>query len=548
MELSDWIRWSWTLGLVGLLALGGAASTWFLTGTLDGTPTTLAVIGAVCLVAYGLLDRERLGESLTTRSAAYAARSSLAVALAAGVAVAAYGVSRSNDQTWDLTEARSHTLSDHARRVASALDTDIQVTAFFRSNAVGRKGFRDLIRLFEEVTDRLEITYVDPLRDPTKARAAEITGDHGTVLFEAGDRVQRMDWEITEEEVVRALVLLQSEEDHQVCWSVGHGEPDPDDEFSEFGLGVIRLQLEQLNYQVLRQPIAQQGVARSCDVVVLVSPTVELAAYEREAVAAYVAEGGRLLVLLDPGLTPELAADLERYGILVGDDEVRDANQKNQLLGVGDLSVAVLSAEDFASHPITQSLAAALVMPAVRSVAADLEAEGLSVRELLRTSPDAWAEQTPEVVPSLPDPATERMGEIPVMAVSVVEDPAVLGVAPHDASPADATMMGDSLEGREGRAVPADLTPAPGGRVVVLGDSDFASNRGLSWGNNRDLFLNAVAWLVEEEDQLGERPEQGDTLEITAFGQAMLCLISLVFVPGAAIVLAILTFLRRRTL
>ena len=45
--------------------------------------------------------------------------------------------------------------------------------------------------------------------------------------------------------------------------------------------------------------------------------------------------------------------------------------------------------------------------------------------------------------------------------------------------------------------------------MVVVGDSDFASNRFLVWGNNRDLFLNAVAWLVDEEDQIGERPSGG---------------------------------------
>ena len=96
--------------------------------------------------------------------------------------------------------------------------------------------------------------------------------------------------------------------------------------------------------------------------------------------------------------------------------------------------------------------------------------------------------------------------------------------------------------------MPSDLAPTQGGRLVVFGDSDFASNVFVRLGNNRDLFLNTVAWLAEEENQLGERPEADDTLEITTFGEAMLCIVSVVLVPGGALLLAIASWLRRRRL
>ena len=65
-------------------------------------------------------------------------------------------------------------------------------------------------------------------------------------------------------------------------------------------------------------------------------------------------------------------------------------------------------------------------------------------------------------------------------------------------------------------------------------------------GNNADLFLNTVAWLVDEDDQIGERPPAAETLTITDFGQSMLCLTSVVLVPGAAALAALLALLRRR--
>jgi hypothetical protein len=51
--------------------------------------------------------------------------------------------------------------------------------------------------------------------------------------------------------------------------------------------------------------------------------------------------------------------------------------------------------------------------------------------------------------------------------------------------------------------------PRPGGeaRLVVFGDSDFASNRYLRALYNLDLVLNAVHWAVERESQITLRPK-----------------------------------------
>ncbi len=37
-------------------------------------------------------------------------------------------------------------------------------------------------------------------------------------------------------------------------------------------------------------------------------------------------------------------------------------------------------------------------------------------------------------------------------------------------------------------------------RLIIIGDSDFASNEHFYNGNNSDLFLNSVNWLAEETE------------------------------------------------
>jgi len=487
------------------------------------------------LIAYAVLDRDRVGDTARSRSFVYGGTSTLLVALATVAVVSGYALAKRHDRTWDLTREQRFTLSDHSQGVLQALGEDIEVLAFFRSGSVEARDFRRLMERVAEQTERIEVTWVDPLRQPRLAEEHDITSDFGTVILRSADaRTQRMDADLSEELLVRKLVLLLSREEHQICWSLGHGEPDPDDEFGERGLGAVVIELEQLNYQVLRQTLPTSGIARTCDALVIARPEIEWMPWEREALAAYLGEGGRVLLLLEPLTMPDFAGELERYGLRLRDDVVLDVNPQNQMMGVDDPSFVVLHGRNLLSHPITSSLAAAVVLPISRSVEPIRDTPGVVAQAVLETSSEAWGEIGVEL-DTIPQPdADELVGEVPVMAVTVIEEPAVLEVLAHDED--------------AGRAVPQDYAPQAGGRLVVIGDADFASNGYLMLGNNRDLFLNTIAWLVDEEAQIGERPDEGELLELTDIDAGILCLLSVLFVPGGAAVLALITILRRRRL
>ena len=44
--------------------------------------------------------------------------------------------------------------------------------------------------------------------------------------------------------------------------------------------------------------------------------------------------------------------------------------------------------------------------------------------------------------------------------------------------------------------------------MVVIGDSDFAANSVLGVQGNRDLFLNTVNWLAQQENLIAIRPRE----------------------------------------
>jgi ABC-type uncharacterized transport system involved in gliding motility auxiliary subunit len=47
-----------------------------------------------------------------------------------------------------------------------------------------------------------------------------------------------------------------------------------------------------------------------------------------------------------------------------------------------------------------------------------------------------------------------------------------------------------------------------GGRLVVIGDADFATNGYIDLLGNRDLLLNSLSWLTDEEALIARRPRE----------------------------------------
>jgi ABC-type uncharacterized transport system involved in gliding motility auxiliary subunit len=85
-------------------------------------------------------------------------------------------------------------------------------------------------------------------------------------------------------------------------------------------------------------------------------------------------------------------------------------------------------------------------------------------------------------------------------------------------------------------------------RLVVYGNSVFASNNFLSFSGNRDLFLNSISWLAEEEDQISIRPREAKSTPIflTAMQGRLAFWLPVVVVPALLLVSGTSVVLRRR--
>lgn len=85
-------------------------------------------------------------------------------------------------------------------------------------------------------------------------------------------------------------------------------------------------------------------------------------------------------------------------------------------------------------------------------------------------------------------------------------------------------------------------------RVVVFGDSDFASNSYLELGGNKDLILNTIGWLAEEEDLIAIRPKDSlsQPIMLTARQGRIVFWLPVVFLPAAAGVFGVAVAVRKK--
>jgi len=274
-------------------------------------------------------------------------------------------------------------------------------------------------------------------------------------------------------------------------------------------------------------------------VVVIAGPTIDYLPPEVEALRRYLNRGGKVLLMLDPPEgpnqpTPNLIALAKEWGIDVGDNVVVDVSGVGQLLGAGP-SMPV--AASYPSHPITDRFSVITAYPLARAVTpVQGGVGGRDTRPFIETSEQSWAETDLKALAngtpvSLDEKAGDKRGPITIGAAVSTDAP--------EPPPAEA--------GQKAGAEGADK-PKPQTRVAVIGDSDFAANGYLGVSGNRDMFLNTVNWLAQQENLIAIRPREAEDrrVTLTAERQRFTFYVSVLGIPLLVIAAGIFTWWQRR--
>jgi ABC-type uncharacterized transport system involved in gliding motility auxiliary subunit len=107
---------------------------------------------------------------------------------------------------------------------------------------------------------------------------------------------------------------------------------------------------------------------------------------------------------------------------------------------------------------------------------------------------------------------------------------------------------GQDLQGPVSLAVAAENF-GEGSRVVILGDSDFASDANFYVWANGDLIINSIDWAAGQEDLISLTPKETTQRMMLPPNPVTLNLIllgSVFILPGLALLTGILVWIKRR--
>jgi len=497
------LPWIWGNFAIGLLLLG------------------------IALVSNLETLRERLQTGGARRAGKYGSSAILSAALTVALLALLAFLSTRYHVRWDWTESRTHSLTEQSRKVLEGLKEDVAVTAFYQP--VAAPAAREVLGRYEYASPRFKVTFVDPQARPGLVKELGVDESKlgsGLVVVKLGAEKVEVD-ELSEETVTNALVKLTrgAEDKKKVYFLTGHNEHPIEGEGAgeEQGFQFAREALQNESYVVESLLLASKGdVPEDADVVLVAGPTRPFHPSELDALQRYLARGGALGVLVDPRAATDLYGKLAEWGVEVGDDVVVDRVQ-----GLFGRPVSPFAAE-YPQHPITEGLREPTLFHVARSVQPKDEA-GPALAVLVRTSAESWAERNLEVFfrdGRAELGAEDLRGPVPLAVAGQLE----LG------APAEPPAEG---------APPAP----PKARLVVVGDSDFATNGLIRQFRNRDFFVNSVNWLLGDVEAISVRPDaaRASRLQLTPEVFANLRQLSLFVLPEAIAVIGVLVWWKRRS-
>jgi ABC-type uncharacterized transport system involved in gliding motility auxiliary subunit len=507
-----------------------------------------AVAGLVCVGLYTLSQWREIGRSFQKRETKLGAMMSVSVVAVLAILIGInYAVSR-RDKRWDLTAASSFTLSEQSSKVLSTLKTPVKVLVFEAPGGFQR--FRDALGMYTNASANVQVEYVDMDRDPVRAREYDIVAP-GTVVMEYGGRREKV-MSDREQELTNTLIKVTTGRQPKAYFVQGHGERDSNGNDRTGYASVVDL-LKRDNYTVDKLVLAQkaEGVPSDASVLIVAGPTTDYLQPEIEAIRTYLRKGGKALFLIDPPVgenahaMPALEGLLKEWGITLGHDVVIDISGMGKLLGANETVPVVAS---YQSHPVTENFQLLTAFPLAQSVKgeAGVELGTANTQNVLQTSERSWSESDVKSLisggkVSLDEKSGDHRGPITIALSLSMDAPDAAASAPNGAT---AEKPGDAAKAATG----ADAPKKPQMRIMVVGDSDFASNAAAGIQGNADLFVNMNNWLTQQEDLISIHPrDAGDRrITMTADQQRNLLWLSLLIIPGVILGSGVYSWSKRR--
>lgn len=480
------------------------------------------------------LDKESVRGKFTSRAfraGGYSALAAFIVVAIAAAAVLLVGKLPSTITKLDVTANGMFSLSDKTKQLVGGLAGKVDIYLIVQSGNEDET-LVQLLDRYKSLSPNVTVTRIDPVVSPNflSQYGVDATMQDNSLLVVSGKRSQHVPYSdifetdyssyyatgnvatsfAGESAVTSAIDYVTRDSLPKAYMLTGHGEPSF---ITSMQSEVKRenIDLAELSF------LTEDAVPEDCACLVINSPKADLSAGDKDKIAAYLAGGGRLLLITDYTQTamPNLAALMEHYGVTKVDGIVVEGDANHSIRSYYHYLLP-----DINSHAITTPLRIGnyyVLMPMAQGlVVSDGLRDTLNVTKLLTTSDRAYSKLAGANMQSF----DREEGDI--------DGPFALAVA-----------ISETVDGGETKIVWATTSQ------LMLDDvNDLVA------GADRDFLLNAFGWMCEREETIAIRAKDMSQAKLTvptsaavSLSLALVALLPLLFIAAG---IAVVVWRKRR--
>lgn len=364
---------------------------------------------------------------------------------------------------FDWTAGGRHSLTPASIDLLERFDGEILLSVFVGEQPDLRYQVERFISRYQRYYPQFKLRFVDPAQQPQEAQAYGVSGQ-GETIAEYSGRRQRLTG-LSEEKLTTALFKLQRASDRWILFLDGHAERSPSGKANhDVGTWADALKARGWPVQTLnlsRVPMIPGNTAA----LVIASPQVDYLPGEVDAILAYVANGGNLLWLREPGGEAGLERLAEEFGVAPAGGTVLDPTTAR----VGINNPAFALAADYGTHPSLAGFKLLTVYPYATTADAQPNPPWQAAT-LVVSARESWIESSSLAGEARFDEGQDSPG--PVVIASALTRP---------------------------KSPQADGVENPSQRVLVVGDGDFVSNTFIGNGGNKELATRWLDWVAADD-------------------------------------------------
>ncbi len=383
--------------------------------------------------------------------------------------------------TWtqlDISSAKLYSITSNTKAVVNALEKDVTIYWVVQSDKEDDI-IENLLAKYESLSEHIKVVKKNPDVYPTFAQQyTSETVLNNSLIVECGDSSRYISYEdiyLTEADmasysyttsfdgegaITSAIDYVVSEDHPKLYMTEGHGEAEVSDVFAE--------QIEKQNIETVTFTLLNSDtIPEDADVVLIHAPASDISKEEKDMLAEYTKNGGKLMVMAGPaedGVLTNLYSLLGDYGVKAEEGIVAEGDRNYYAF-----RQPYILLPDMAEHEITNPLIEGnyyAIMPIAQGLTVT-DTTG-SVTQLLTTSETAYSKA------------------------------AGYAIETYEKEEGD-------VDGPFATAVAVDC--GSGGRMVWFASSNFLDDmyNAYSSGANLDLGMNALSFMIGEREAVAIR-------------------------------------------